>query len=112
MNEPEDGEEEDGGGEAPDLEAKYDKAWRLDHIVGGLVAGQVCESDKIDDEILAQVDAAVEAGGLSFTRLDMIANPGEHPSILGLMCKVPWVVKDWPIQKLVNRAQARSRYLK
>ena len=76
--------------------------WRLDHIVGWLVAGQVCESDKIDDEILAQVDAAVGAGCLSFTRLDMIANPGEHPSILGLMCKVPWVVKNWPIQKLIN----------
>jgi hypothetical protein len=41
----------------------------------------------------------------------MIANPGEHPSILGLMCKVPWVVKNWPIQKLINRAQARSRFL-
>ena len=61
---------------------------------------------------LEQVDAAVGAEGLSFTRLDMIANLGEHPSILGLMCKVPWVVKNWPIQKLINRAQARSRYLK
>ena len=37
----EDGEAEDGDREEPDLEAKYDKAWRMDHIVGGLVAGQV-----------------------------------------------------------------------
>ena len=64
------------------------------------VAGQVCDSDKINDEILEQVDATWGAGGLSLTRLDMIANPGEHPSILGLLCKVPWVVKNWPIQKL------------
>ena len=24
---------------------------------------------------------------------------------------MPWVVKNWPIQKLINRAQARSRFL-
>jgi hypothetical protein len=41
----------------------------------------------------------------------MIANPCEHSSILRLMCKVPWVVKNWPIQKLINRAHARSRFL-
>ena len=53
----------------------------------------------------------MEAGALSYTRLDMIANPCEHSSILRLMCKVPWVVKNWPIQKLINRAHARSRFL-
>ena len=82
--------------------------------MGGLVAGQVCESDKsdkIDDEILRQVDEACDAGGLSFLRLDMIARPGEHPSILRLLCKVPWVIKNWPIRKLINRSQARSRFL-
>jgi hypothetical protein len=54
----------------------------LDHIVGGLVAGQVCESDKIDDEILEQVDAAVEAGGLSeaSTHRFSVLNGGAPPA--------------------------------
>ena len=54
----------------------------MDHIIGGVAARTMYETDVIDDEVLDNVEAAIERGGFSATQLDMIANPGEHPSIL------------------------------
>ena len=68
------------GGEAPDLEAKYDKAWMaLGPHCRGARRGQVCESDKIDDEILVQVAPA----GAPSNLLDLIQYPCGPPRYVG-----------------------------
>ena len=67
-------------------------------------------SDAIDEELQDQVDAALSGNKLSIRQRSQIANPGDHPSILRLLCKVPWIVKNWPIQTFMDRVLTRHRF--
>ena len=96
--------------EEPDLEARYDKAWRNDHIIGGNDDRLLHSSDGIDMELQIKVNDALDGNKLSNRQRSQIANPGDHPSILRLLCKVPWIVKNWPIQTFMDRVMTRHRF--
>jgi hypothetical protein len=50
-------------------------------------------SDDINLELQKKIDDALNGNKLSYTQRDQITNPGDHPSILRLLCKVPWIIK-------------------
>ena len=57
--------------------------------------------------------SAFDACGLSYyRRLDMIANPGDHPSSILVLCaRCHGSSRTGQSKKLIKRAQARSRFL-
>ena len=61
-------------------------------------------------ELQIKVDDALDGNKLTNRQRSQIANPGDHPSILRLLCKVPWIVKNWPIQTFMDRVMTRHRF--
>ena len=95
----------------PDAEAKYDELWRKDFITGGTPEDQSYASDKFDDDLANDIDAALQPGhDLSTERVEMATHPENHLGIISLLCETPWVKDKWPLQKLIDRSMSRTRF--
>jgi hypothetical protein len=111
----------DGDG---DVEATFERSWGKDVLKGVPlqrapgVNGAIIPAEHT--QIDAGIDAAVEvvlargagdAGAPSDLQRHMITHPEEHLEALSYLARVGWVVEHWPVQKLISRALARSRFV-
>ena len=95
------------------LEGEYEEAWKRGVLRGEEMSeGQETHADidqRLTDATQAKMDA-IGAEALSDERRDWVAHPEDHLEIVRLLSDVDWVNRyRWPIQKLLSRAQDRTR---
>jgi hypothetical protein len=95
----------------PDMEAKYDELWRKDMITGGTPLGTAYGSYVFDDDLEEAIaNALLPGNNLTAKQVRMAEKPQDHMSIITLWSQTPWIMENWPIQKLIDRSMSRLRF--